>query len=145
MPAAGTMSAAGATPSRRKAGYPVKLPVLLPAKQRRKGGGEHVKDVLRSVHLEADSGGRPSYMPYDKMRFPRVTRDAGGDGAAELDSMWMVGFLDHEDDTGPTGPEVKAVREYEVRRLHCRPCPGVPKAPIPPPSLRRSALDGWGG
>ena len=107
--------ATGAGRPRKRPGHPVKLPVLLPVKKKAsKAVDAFSKDVLRAVPLEADSGGRPDYMPYDKLLFPRITRDAGTDGAAEVRTMWMVGFLHHEDDTGPTGPEVKAVREYEV-------------------------------
>lgn len=118
MAAAAALSGAGAG-RRRRAGAPVKLqplPKLVPVKRHKRPPrvDAFTKDVLTKVELEADSGGRPSYMPYDKLHFPRITRDAGTDGAAEVRTMWMVGFLDHEDDTGPSGPEVAAVREYEV-------------------------------
>lgn len=86
----------------------------------------------RSVGLDADelelSGGplfhtvelstedkRPSYMPYERISFPRVARESSADPVAELGTMWMVGFLDHEKVEGPQGPSAAAVRQYEVR------------------------------
>ncbi len=100
----------------RKHNPAVRLPTLQAVKTKRKPLiDDSSRNVFSTVPLEADSGGRPSYMPYDKLHFPRITRDAGGNGAAEAQALWMVGMLHHEDDHGPSGSDVKKVRQYEVR------------------------------
>jgi hypothetical protein len=100
-------------PTRRNASSR-KLPVLQEVKKATQRAQTGLEGVFSQIHLEADSGGRPSYMPYNALHFPALTREAGNNGASEAMNMWTVGLLHNEDDTGPTGPEVKAVREYEV-------------------------------
>lgn len=99
----------------RKMNPGVKLPRLQVVKPTRRAElDDSSRNVFSTIPLEADSGGRPSYMPYDKLHFPTITRDVGANGAAEAQALWMVGMLHHEDDHGPSGSDVKKVREYEV-------------------------------
>lgn len=72
-------------------------------------------DVFHTVELESKDR-RPDYITYDSISFPRVTRDLPhASGEAELSNMWIVGFLHHEDHSGPEGPSAAQVREYERR------------------------------
>lgn len=99
--------------------HAVSLPSLATQKRKRvkrKANAEQ-RDVFRGIELEADSGGRPSYMPYEKLYFPRITRESKADPQAELQNLFTVGQLHHEGECGPSGPHVAAVREYEVSNV----------------------------
>jgi len=55
-------------------------------------------------------------MPFERVAFPRVTREAQTNPVAEMDAMWMVGFLDHEEKHGPSGSSAQTMKDYEVRQ-----------------------------
>ena len=98
--------------------HAVSLPTLVQQKQRAtKNVSKEEKEIFRAIPLEADSGGRPSYMPYGKLYFPRINRESKNDPYTELQAMFTVAQLDHENEHGPSGPAVNAVREYEVRQI----------------------------
>lgn len=69
--------------------------------------------MFQSIEL-ATADQRPDYMPYERVAFPRVTREAQTNPVAEMDAMWMVGFLDHEEKHGPSGPSAQTMKDYEV-------------------------------
>jgi hypothetical protein len=72
------------------------------------GSTKHINGsnpLFSSIPIDTGDGG-PNLLPYDELRFPRLDRGAGHAGvtggivpaaAAEMDSMWVMGFLDSED------------------------------------------------
>jgi hypothetical protein len=72
-------------------------------------------DVFHTVELDS-ADRRPDYIYYDAISYPRVSRDVPNmNPRSELENMWMVGFLHHEEKTGPEGANAAQVKEYERR------------------------------
>lgn len=66
------------------------------AKRAGQAEGPRGKEMFHRVKVPVDESAA-EYMPYDSITFPKL--ESGGPrevADAQMDSMWMVGFLDHE-------------------------------------------------
>ena len=112
----GPLSPLAGTRSLRRAQQAAGLPTLARASSRTlrsNAGTEHTTAVIGSFDLMSDTDGLAPYMTSNKMHFPVVTQERIGDGAAQLEAMAPIGMLDYENIAGPTGDDVRRVREYE--------------------------------
>ncbi|GMH72347.1 hypothetical protein TL16_g05891 [Triparma laevis f. inornata] len=81
-------------PSLRQKKFPVRLRKKMIKRKRPKQTG-----VFSTFTLNKDPD-CSQYMPYDDVSYPRLQKQASGtDSMAELESMWMVGFLHHNKKT----------------------------------------------
>lgn len=81
-----------------------------PIKRRSKGNGKRGSKgaLFQAVPLDKTQA-KPDYMPYGTIHFPSLRSNNLKD-TGQLDSLWMVGALDHEKDTSIT----PSIAEYKV-------------------------------